>query len=328
MSGLSVDGAIAKAAILPRNTSFSLDLPTLQFAWDSTSMGALKTCGRYYQYTIIEGWTPRSESVHLKFGLLYHQALEHYHVCKAQGQDHESSLRSVVRKALMDTWDSALRRPWFSDHKQKNRETLLRSIVWYLDQFGPVDPFQTVLLANGKPAVELTFRFQTTYSMMTGEPVLWCGHLDRMGTWNDNTYIIDAKTTTGTLDERFFAKFSPDNQFSGYTMAGQVVYSTPVKGIVVDGAQIAVTFSRFQRQIIMRHPEVLQEWYSNLAYYLRAAEQYATDNYWPMNEKSCQNYGGCPFIGVCSKPPAIRQTWLNADFQRRVWDPLIAREAA
>lgn len=311
----------------PRNTSFSMDLPTLQFAWDSTSMTALKTCPRLYYYSIIQGYSPRAESVHLTFGLHYHSALEHYYVLQAKGLPHEEALRSVVRKTLDATWNRPLGRPWTSDHKQKHRESLLRTIIWYLDQFKS-DPFETVILHDGSPAVELTFRLQTSYSMMTGEPVLWCGHLDRLAKFNDDSFVVDHKTTTSTIDERFFDSFSPNNQFSGYTFAGQVVYQTPLKGIVINGAQIAVSFSRFRRQLIMRPPEVLDEWYKNLGYYFTAAERYATDGYWPMNESACSNYGGCTFRSICSKSPSVRQTWLDADFTRRTWDPLVAREAA
>ena len=312
-------------ALLPRNTAFSMDLPTLQFAWDSTSMGALKRCPRYYQYAIIEGWAPRAESVHLVFGLHYHSALEFYYRQQVEGVDHESAVRAVVRRALEATWDRKLSRPWFSDHKQKNRETLLRSIVWYLDQFKH-DPMTTVTLANGKPAVELTFKFTTSYTAMTGEPILWCGHLDRLVSYNDDFFTMDHKTTTSAVDERFFQKFSPDNQFSGYIYAGKVIYNTPLKGIVVNGVQIGVNFSRFQRQIVMRHDAVLDEWYGGLGTFFKQAEDYALANYWPMNEMSCGNYGGCAFRDVCSKPPSIRPTWLKADFTRRVWDPLVARE--
>lgn len=40
----------------------------IQYAWDSTSIGYLKTCPRLYQYTIIEGWQSKGESLHLRFG--------------------------------------------------------------------------------------------------------------------------------------------------------------------------------------------------------------------------------------------------------------------
>ena len=65
-----------------------------------------------------------------------------------------------------------------------NRLTLLRSVVWYLDQFEH-DSLETVILQDGKPAVELSFRFLTNYQAPTGEPFLLCGHFDRVALFND-----------------------------------------------------------------------------------------------------------------------------------------------
>ena len=50
----------------------------IQYAWDSTSLGMLKTCPRLYQYTMIDGWSAKDENVHLRFGQEYHSALEEY----------------------------------------------------------------------------------------------------------------------------------------------------------------------------------------------------------------------------------------------------------
>lgn len=36
---------------------------------------------------------------------------------------------------------------------------------------------------------------------------------------------------------------------------------------------------------------------------------------------------GCPFRSVCSSGPEIRQTLLDLNYKRRVWDPLKIREA-
>jgi hypothetical protein len=38
----------------------------IQFAIDSTSLGYLKTCPRLYEYIMIEGWSPKDDSVHLQ----------------------------------------------------------------------------------------------------------------------------------------------------------------------------------------------------------------------------------------------------------------------
>lgn len=305
-----------------RNSSFSLALPTLQLAWDSTSMGALKSCPRLYELSIIQGWAPRSESVHLTFGLHYHSALEAYDHVRAAGGDHESGCREAVLTALKGTWTAG--RPWASDDKYKNRETLVRTVVWYLDQFAS-DPFQTVILANGQPAVELSFRLNSGFHATTGEEFLICGHLDRMATHEGQTYIMDRKTSKSQIDSDFFRKFTPDNQFTTYTLAGTIVWALPVAGIMVDGAQVAVTFSRFQRGLVQRHPTQLQEWYHDWSLWVGQANTFAQMGYWPQNDKFCSMYGGCAFRGICSKPPSVRDQWLKADFTKRVWDPLQAR---
>lgn len=306
------------------NNSLSLLSPRFQLFWDSTSIGALKTCPRYYQLSILEGWQPRETSVHLVFGIHFHSALEYYDHLRFGGMEYEPALREVVRKVLTITWDAKKNRPWFSDDPNKNRLTLLRSVVWYLDQFRD-DPIETIRLANGKPAVELSFRFDSGYTSARGESIMLCGHMDRLATFNGKPYVLDRKTTKSTINQSFFDKFSPDNQMTLYALAGKIVYEIPVEGIIVDGAQIAQTFTRFQRGHVPRSEPILEEWYYDFGQYLAMAETYATNNYWPMNEKSCGNYGGCPFRKICSMSPASRSTWLKADYHKRIWDPTVVR---
>lgn len=310
------------------NSSFHPSIPGLQIAWDSTSLGTFKTCPRKYQLSIIEGWTPRRTSVHLIFGLHYHKALERYDHSRSQGVPHEQAAIDAVRQALSDTWerpkDGSRGGPWLSDDQYKNRLTLVRTVVWYLDHFSE-DTVQTVQLANGRPAVELSFRFASDFTTQDGEPFIICGHLDRLGDYNGQTYVLDRKTTKSTISQNWFNDFTPHNQFSLYCFAAKVIYRHEVKGLIVDGAQIAVGFSRFERAIIPRTETQLEEWWQELGMTLKLAEYYAHAGHWPMNDTACGNYGGCPFREVCSKPPGIRQKWLEGMFVKRVWDPLQVR---
>jgi hypothetical protein len=162
------------------NSSFSTSIPNLQIAWDSTSMGTLMECPRKYQYSIINGWQPREMSVHLTFGLLYHAALELYDRCKFNGQDHEESIRSAVRYALTETWNSELKRGWISDHNIKNRLTLVRSIVWYLETFQD-DPSPQYLSQMASPLSSYRFDLRLTIPPLTEASSLsvdiWTGWL-------------------------------------------------------------------------------------------------------------------------------------------------------
>ena len=309
-----------------QNSSFSRALPGLQLAIDSTSLGEFKLCPRKYYYSIVEGWQPRAESVHLRFGLLLHQAREHYDRFTVSGLSHDDALDKVLDEALRETWVRELGRGWISDHKTKTRLSLIQTIVWYLDEKAQNDPLTTLTLSNGAPAVELSFRFDSGFvAESTDEPFLFCGHLDRIASLNDVPYVVDLKTTGHSLDPGWFATFSPGNQFSMYCLAGRVAFGIPVKALIVDGVQIGATFSRFARAPVERKDETIAEWYSETGTWLGRMEECAASGVWPQNDKSCDAWGGCPFRPVCSRVPSARQKWLEVDYKRRIWDPLQVR---
>ncbi len=321
---------------LPVNTSFSKVNPFLQLAVDSTSLKAFKNCPRYYYYSIILGFQPRHESVHLTFGLLMHQSLEHYHHARAQGKSHADSLDFAIDFALKATWVKALKRPWQSDDTYKNRWTLLRTVVGYLDKYGENDSLETVILANGKPAVELSFSFRSGFvSRTTKEDILFSGHLDRLATLNGDAYIPDTKTTKSELSARFWCSFNPSTQFGMYLLAGEIVYKLPVKGLIVDGAQVLVSESRFDRHLITKDKFQMEEFYSGTGKWLARMEDCADEansgaiedpsQAYEMNEESCSKYLGCDFQSICSRSPSSRQVFLEQGFKRRVWDPLQRR---
>jgi hypothetical protein len=306
--------------------SFSQIMPRLQLAWDSTSLGALKRCPRYYQYNIVEGYTTRGESIHLRFGIEYNDALAHYNSQRAKGLDHDQAALETVRFALNRTWDPILGRPWVSDLPMKTRETLIRSIIWYLDKFSD-DPLETIILDNGQPAVEVAFRINLDISSeLTGEEYLLCGYLDRVVGWNGGAWITDKKTTRYALDEKYFAAYTPNNQVSEYDFAGAIITHMPIKGVIIDAVQLGVTFSRFQRSQITRTPSQREEWIHDSMHYIRQNEEYVKNNYWPQNDATCQMYGGCPYQTVCAASPEIRPKLLEGLYVKRTWDPLVVRE--
>lgn len=316
------------------NTSFSKRNLFLQLAVDSTSLGAFKTCPRYYYYTIIWGYQPKAESVHLTFGLLMHGGVERYHHGKADGGSHADALDKALDWVLRETWNRELNRPWNSGDSYKNRFTLIRTLVGYLDKYGDNDALETVILDSGKPAVELSFSFDSGFSSREfGESFLLCGHLDRLALFNGEPYIPDVKTTKSELNIKYWTSHNPSNQFGMYLLAGEIVYKLPVKGLIVDGAQVLVGESRFDRHLITKDQFQMDEFYQGTGRWLRRMEEAAGEaagladpiQAYPMDETSCGKFGGCEFRGICAKSPGSRGTWLESGFRKRVWDPLQRR---
>jgi hypothetical protein len=309
----------------PHPSPFLEGKAPIQWAWDSTSLGWLKECPRKYYYHMVCGYIGRGEAVHLEYGILYHEALESYERFIFEGHDHDQAVVAVVRSVLERTWRNGA--PWRAsvdlspDDKVslKNRENLVRTVVWYLSKFKD-DPAKTRMHPDsGKPMVELHFQFEIEdgYSL--------CGYLDRVVEFQEQPFVMDRKTTTSTLGSYYFDQYDPDNQMSFYSFASRVAFKTPVKGVIVDAAQIAVGFSRFVRSFVFKTNDQLDEWYRDLKVFLRQARDYATSAYWPQNDKSCHKYGGCIFRGICSKSPSVRDKFLVSDFEVREWNPLIPR---
>lgn len=299
--------------------SFNSD--NFQYAWDSTSITSFTTCPRKYYYSQLQGWTSELRSVHLIFGGHYASALEHFHKHRAAGATHDDALRLVVREVLENTWDTEAAAPqeWF--HASKTRDTLVRSIVWYLEQFKN-DPMQTVILSDGRAAVEYSF------SLDLSDDYLYCGHIDRLVTYGDGNdiYVQDQKTSGAQITPRYFEGFSPDYQMTGYTWAGQIIFNMPVKGVVVDAAYIAVGFTAFGRQAISRSDRQLEEFRVEVLDKIDLAKRAHESGYYPMNRTACGNYGGCEFRRVCSAVPGIRENLLQGNFKKRDrWDPLQRR---
>lgn len=306
------------------NTSFSRKRPNLQLAIDSTSLGEFKTCPRRYQLSIIEGRVPRMESVHLIFGLLLHRGVELFYHYRSV-MSFEDAQAEAVHQTMLATWDSTLARPWISDDKHKNRFTLIRTLVWYLDRWRD-DPLETIRLQNGQPGVELSFSFDSGYSSQDGEPFILCGHLDRIALLSGSLWICDIKSTKSTINQDYFDKFTPDNQFTLYALAGRVAFQLETNGVICDATQVLVNESRFERGLVRRNTYQLDSWYRDLAHHLRSLEDCAREGYWPQNDKACNLYGGCPYRAVCSaQSAASAEQLLRSTFKHRTWDPLLRR---
>lgn len=317
---------------------FSKLVPGLQIAWDSTSLGDLKICPRKYYYTHILSLRSRRSATPLTFGIHYHEGLEAYDRLRFAGADHDEAVHGVVRSLAesmgtrsQDPNDfspepGTVWKPWHSDDTKRNWFTVMRSVVWYLDHFKD-DVLETSRLSNGKPAVELSFRMEIPQLVVPdGVPVLLCGHLDRVANFNGTgLYVVDRKTTTGSISDDYYSRYSPDNQMTLYTLAGKVVFELPIKGVIIDAAQIQVGGTRFHRGFVNRTQSQLDEWVYDLGFWIKIAQAYAEAAYWPQNDKSCHMYNGCNFRGVCARDQAVRPAYIAADFIEHAWNPLNSR---
>ena len=300
------------------NTSFNSGV---QFAWDATSISLYKTCPRKYHYTLVKGYVPRVIPPPLAFGIHLHTLFQTWHELVESGTPKDVALMRVTRLAgllgeTLPPGDTA-----------RTKETLVRTIVWYLDQYWD-DSAITVRRANGKPACE--YHFQLPFMTHKGQTVYICGHIDRLVKWQGQTFVVDYKSTKYQLDNRFFEGFKPSIQIALYVTACHLIAGStsdlpPAHGAIIDGIQLGVNFSRFARQIIPYSLEEVNEYIEDLQASIRQAMDASEAGIFIPNETACNNYSGCTFKEICSKPAARRETFLNGTFKQRTWDPLKPR---
>lgn len=298
---------------------FSPTNPNLQTAWDASSLSDFRKCPRYYYYRHIQLWRTKRESDDIIFGTSFHEACEVYDNARARDVPYHAACILAVRSAMEKSFN------WKTENTAKNRFTLIRSLVWYFEQF-KTDPFETAKKPDGSPAVELSFRIELQIKDPFGQPYILCGHIDKVVKESDYYQPLDRKSTGTTLSSKYFHRYEPNTQMSCYALAVRVLFNTPNVRVLVDAAQIAVNFTRFMRGSTGRTTAQLDEWLSDTYFWIKQAEGCAQRGEWPHNDNSCMLYGGCAFRHICSMDPASRQRFLEADFVKgERWNPLRVR---
>ncbi len=207
--------------------------------------------------------------------------------------------------------------------KVKNRESLVRLVEWYCEEQpeefgGPgLSPYA---FPDGTPAVELSFKLPLPFNTPDGQPYIMAGHMDAIKTFGPiETFVTDNKTTKGFIGALYWKQFAPNIQVDIYDLAGSLLFpDLGIKGVAIEAAQTLVGGAKFATQVFYRTEGQREETLHEIGWWLKQAERFAQDNYWPMNKTNCKM---CAFNGICSKDPSQRERFLKADFVKSHWNP-------
>src|SRR5690606_221916 len=130
---------------------------------------------------------------------------------------------------------------------------------------------------DGTPAVELSFKLPLPWQNAYGETYVLAGHLDYIGTFGSELFIVDNKTTTHSLTAKFWSSYSPHMQIDTYDLVGSVLFpDLPLKGVLIDAAQTLQGGSKFMRKPFYKTEAHREEHLATLEFWIKQAEQYAT----------------------------------------------------
>lgn len=301
------------------NHAFSTLNPDLQLMWDATSLATFKECPMKYKLSIIQGWTPKQTALALDYGIAFHSALESYYRRKAAGapfdQNEVTTLLEILKCPQRQSIES------YQD-PSRNIKTLFFGVFEYLETYR-LETDETVVFPDGTVGIELHFQFETPFRTLNSEAISFCGHLDRLASGPMGVMVYDHKTSTRPLTEFYFKQYKPNTQMTLYTLCGEICYSSPVRGVIIDA--IDIHKGEFNRQPTLRTKEYCEEWLLDQRVWFLSAEHCATTHHWPQNDTACHKYSGCPFAEYCTAPKSLRESILRENFVKRVWDPSIPR---
>lgn len=237
------------------------------------------------------------------------------------------------------------------DHPSKNRLSVLRAMVAFIDAQHEEKGLQPWALPDGTPAIEhqVVVPFgRKTPGGWTGDPCpscqelgevdnecLECGgsgdewieedyllvaNLDELNTWGGRLWPTDNKTTGGSLNETFFEKFSPDVQFDTYDLVTSLLpYPLPVGGVAIRGIRLGREDAEVRLAYVEKTDGQREEWLEDIGAALDEAEIFASSGYYPKRPTNC---GRCQFRRVCDLDPSMRALHLEVNFERRPWHPV------
>jgi hypothetical protein len=295
--------------------------PILPQHIDSTMISCFRSCRRKFFNEFILGLRPSEVSIDLHAGGAFSHALEHFYReyfvgPKAGDQDHA---RLVSFNQFNQYWGD-LDAP---SNSPKSKDNMWLALETYFREFPPATDHVQPYFVQDRPTFEFSFAIPLDgpdwpRHPVSGDPFLYSGRYDMLGTYHGAPCFRDEKTTK-QAGPTWADQWDLRSQFIGYKWAS-MVSGIPIKWAVIRGIVIQKTSIRIL-EAIKDYPDALVErWREQLRHDLWQLVECWNTNYWDYNlADACTAYGGCMFKTSCLS--ANPEPWLETFIVRR-WNPL------
>lgn len=289
--------------------------------FDSTMLGAFRSCPQKMFRTYVEHWKPKSESVHLIAGGAFARGIE---VARQAYYIHDHNQEDSIAmgmQALLEAYGDF--DPPADSAKSPTR--MAGALEFYFENY-PLDGASAVPLTfpDGRKAIEFSFAEPLDIRHpVTNDPILYTGRCDMIADFCGGQYTVDEKTTS-QLGASWPKQWEMRSQFTGYQWAANRA-GLNVQGTLVRGVSILKTKYDHLQHVTYRSPYEVDRWLDQTHRDIARAIEMWKDDYWDYSlDHACAEYGGCSMVNVCKS--AEPEAWLPMYFEKRVWDPLARKE--
>lgn len=300
---------------------------------DYSANSVLQECARKFKHSYIDNLVLPEPNVPMYAGQVMAEALCELHTVQKErwkrGKDEHDTVHQAVCEVLEQSWGE-FQTPPGSKHSYLTLGHL-ESTLWYYIR--DRDPFQVEPISeSGKILAERATFFEWP-AFRNGALELLCigGKPDIPARVSGEAVIVDWKCSTQYITNFWAKKFSVvGHQLRTYIAMLRHAYGIEVKAAYVDGVHIgakAASGDEAWKNLESQRSKLFGPFYFDAQllqetweWYYAGQEQrrlYESLNYWPQNERACQNFGGCQFQTLCSASPRVRRAREMSEFEVR-----------
>ena len=266
-------------------------------AMDSQWFTVIQTCAQKMRMEFIDHLRPEVKAEALEKGDLVHQALAEYYRGRKDGNSHEQNLEAAITRARIAASEMDLELDVVQEAIFQVTECL---------KFHRGDGW--IPLEIERPFSKLFYEDEELQILSTGIIDL----------------IVDIPLVGPTVVDHKSSKRSTNygilgNQFSNYAWA------TGVSRVLVNQIGFQKTLKpeeRFKRYQMNFAQAWLDEWKSEIVYWVKLGIWYQDNNFYPHNWSSCDKWGGCTYKRICETTPDAREWKKSVEFIKGIpWDP-------
>lgn len=287
---------------------------------DSTMRKDLAACDRKFFYAWMMRLKPIGRNPHLHFGACFAKGLELSR--KAFYGEKKSPLEAfaIGAKGIIKEWGD-YEPPSYGSGANKTLLTCLTAFHSYYQEYPMGQDVVTPYMTPAGPAVEFNFALPIpgTKHPQTGEPIIYTGRFDQIGTYQDSLFVVDEKTS-GYLGDAWRKQWDMASQITGYIWACKS-YKIPVAGAIIRGIAILKYDHSHIQHIVQRENWMIDRWLEQLRRDIDRAINSWETGYWDFNlDDACNSYSGCNFLPLCTSKNI--EKLIPVEYEHNSWNPL------